>query len=117
MADKMTDQFASAVIYVSDHGESLGESGLYLHGMPWAVAPLVQKQVPFYSWVSRRFIELERWDTACMARQAHVPRSHDNVYATVLGFMEVESVEYQPALDVFEPCDPPGTVHPPIRKP
>jgi lipid A ethanolaminephosphotransferase len=117
MADRMTDQFASSVIYVSDHGESLGESGLYLHGMPYAVAPAVQKQVPFYAWVSRRFLELESWDAACMARQTHVPRSHDNVYATVLGFMEVESVEYKAALDVFEPCDPPGTAHPPMRKP
>jgi lipid A ethanolaminephosphotransferase len=52
-------------------------------------------------------VKLERWDTACMARQTKLPRSHDNVYATVLGFMEVESVEYRPALDLFEPCDPP----------
>ncbi|HEX5130067.1 MAG TPA: hypothetical protein VFV90_09990, partial [Usitatibacter sp.] len=53
------------------------------------------------------FLRLEAWDAACMARLARTPRSHDNVYATVLGFMEVESVEYKPALDLFEPCDPP----------
>lgn len=106
LAGRISDQFAAAVLYVSDHGESLGEAGLFLHGMPYAVAPAEQTHVPLFAWVSRPFIELERWDTACMARQALVPRSHDNVYATVLGFMEIESVEYKPALDLFEPCDP-----------
>lgn len=107
LAEKVTDQFASAVIYISDHGESLGEAGLYLHGMPYAIAPAEQTHVPFYAWVSRRFVDLEGWDTACMTRQTRVPRTHDNVYATVLGFLDVETVEYKPALDVFEPCDPP----------
>ena len=111
IADKVTDQFASAVIYVSDHGESLGESGLYLHGMPYPIAPAEQTHVPLYVWVSRRFVELERWDTGCMLRQTRVPRSHDNVYATVLGFLDIESVEYKRALDLFEPCDPPPLAH------
>lgn len=102
------NQFAGAVLYVSDHGESLGEHGLFLHGMPYAIAPLEQTRVPMYAWVSPNFMRLERWDAACMARQTRMQRSHDNVYATVLGFMEVESVEYKPALDIFEACDPPG---------
>jgi lipid A ethanolaminephosphotransferase len=108
LAEKLSDRFASAVLYVSDHGESLGENGLYLHGMPFAIAPEEQKRVPLFAWVSKSFLALEHWDTACMARQTLVPRTHDNVYPTVLGFMEIESVEYKPALDLFEPCDPPG---------
>jgi lipid A ethanolaminephosphotransferase len=104
---KISDEYATALLYVSDHGESLGEGGLYLHGLPHAIAPPQQTRVPMFAWVSPQFVKLERWDTACMARQTKLPRSHDNVYATVLGFMEVESVEYQPALDLFEPCDPP----------
>ena len=104
---KLSDQYATALLYVSDHGESLGESGLYLHGLPQAVAPRQQTRVPMFAWVSPQFLRLERWDAACMARQTNVPRSHDNIYATVLGFMEVESAEYEPALDLFEPCDPP----------
>lgn len=107
MLEKLSDQFAPALLYVSDHGESLGESGLYLHGMPYAVAPKEQTRVPMYAWVSRRFIELEKWSRECMALQSRVPRTHDNVYATVLGFMDVETREYKPALDLFEPCDPP----------
>ena len=108
LAQRLSDRFASAVLYVSDHGESLGEKGLYLHGMPYAVAPAEQTRVPLYAWVSPPFLALEHWDRACMERQTRVPRSHDNVYATVLGFLEIETREYQPALDLFEPCDPPG---------
>ena len=108
MLEKVSDQFATALLYVSDHGESLGESGLYLHGMPYAIAPAEQTRVPMYAWVSPQFLAMERWDVACMARQTRLTRSHDNVYPTVLGFMEIESVEYKPALDVFEACDPPG---------
>jgi len=105
---KVANQYATSLLYVSDHGESLGESGLYLHGMPYAVAPTEQTHVPMYAWVSPEFLKLERWDADCMSRQTKVPRSHDNVYATVLGFMEIESVEYKPALDLFDPCDPPS---------
>ena len=116
LLEKVSDQFATALLYVSDHGESLGESGLYLHGMPVAIAPPEQTLVPMYAWVSRQFLALERWDAACMSRQAYVPRSHDNVYATVLGFMEIETAEYRPGLDVFGACDPPGP-SPTMRKP
>lgn len=108
LLERVSDRFATALLYVSDHGESLGESGLYLHGMPYAIAPPEQTLVPMYAWVSPQFRAMERWDVACMARQTHLKRSHDNVYATVLGFLEIESAEYKPALDVFEPCDPPG---------
>jgi lipid A ethanolaminephosphotransferase len=105
LLEKMSAQYAAAMLYVSDHGESIGESGLYLHGMPYAMAPKEQIQVPMYSWVSPQFIEMERWDTACMAKQTKIARSHDNVYSTVLGFMEIDTHEYKAALDLFEPCD------------
>jgi len=72
LADKLQDRFASAVFYVSDHGESLGENGLYLHGMPYAVAPDEQTHVPLFAWISRSFLQLEHWDTACMARASWV---------------------------------------------
>lgn len=105
--ERVSDRYASALLYVSDHGESLGEAGLFLHGMPYSIAPREQTRVPMFAWASRQFLRLERWDADCMARQARVRRSHDNVYASVLGFMEIESIEYKPALDMFEPCDPP----------
>jgi len=58
----LATQFAGAVLYVSDHGESLGEHGLFLHGMPYAIAPHEQTRVPMYAWVSPIFMRLERWD-------------------------------------------------------
>jgi lipid A ethanolaminephosphotransferase len=104
-AENLSDQFATAVLYVSDHGESLGESGLFLHGMPYAIAPKEQTRVPMYAWVSPQFIKMERWDAGCMARQTRTQRSHDNVYSTVLGFMEIDTSAYKRELDLFEPCD------------
>ena len=108
MLRRLSKRYAAALLYVSDHGESLGESGLFLHGMPYAIAPREQTHVPMFAWVSPEFLRLERWDAGCMARQTRIPRTHDNVYATVLGFMEIESKEYRPDLDLFEPCDPPA---------
>jgi lipid A ethanolaminephosphotransferase len=105
LLQRLGDQFATALLYVSDHGESLGESGLFLHGMPYSVAPKEQTRVPMYAWVSPQFIKMERWDAACMAKQTSVQRSHDNVYSTVLGFLEIDTNEYKKELDLFEPCD------------
>lgn len=105
MLGKLSDQFATAMIYVSDHGESLGESGLYLHGMPYALAPKEQTRVPMYAWVSPQFTQMEAWDAGCMSRQSDVQRSHDNVYSTILGFLEIDTKEYQRSLDLFAVCD------------
>jgi lipid A ethanolaminephosphotransferase len=105
LLQQLSGQFATALLYVSDHGESLGENGLFLHGMPYAVAPVGQTHVPMYTWVSPQFAQLEGWDTACMAYQAKTQRSHDNVYSTLLGFLEIETAEYKAALDLFERCD------------
>ncbi|MFM2399489.1 MAG: Phosphoethanolamine transferase EptA [Pseudomonadota bacterium] len=105
LLQRLSDQFATALLYVSDHGESLGEGGLYLHGMPYAIAPKEQTRVPMYAWVSPQFAAMERWDTGCMAAQAKLPRSHDYVYSTLLGMMEVDTAEYKHALDLFETCD------------
>ncbi len=105
LLERLSDHYATALLYVSDHGESLGESGLFLHGMPYAVAPKEQTRVPMYAWVSPQYIKMERWDAFCMAKQTKIQRSHDNVYSTVLGFMEIDTTEYKKDLDLFEACD------------
>jgi lipid A ethanolaminephosphotransferase len=104
-AEELSKTYATAVLYVSDHGESLGEGGLFLHGLPYAIAPDEQTKVPMYAWVSPDFVRLEKWDRDCMSKQTKIRRSHDNVYSTVLGFLEIETVAYKAALDLFEPCD------------
>jgi lipid A ethanolaminephosphotransferase len=100
----VSDQFATALMYVSDHGESLGENGLFLHGLPLAVAPKEQTEVPMFAWVSPDFVRLEKWSRDCMLQQTKVRRSHDNVYSTVLGFLAISTVQYKADLDLFGSC-------------
>lgn len=97
-------KFDTAMLYVSDHGESLGESGLYLHGMPYQIAPDVQKRVPLVMWLSPGFQRSFRLDDACLRNQQQLPLSHDNLFHSVLGVLEVQTQAYKPALDVFAPC-------------
>jgi lipid A ethanolaminephosphotransferase len=104
-ADGLATQYVTSLLYVSDHGESLGEGGLFLHGLPYAIAPDEQTKVPMYAWVSPDFIKLEKWDADCMAQQTKKLRSHDNIYSTVLGFLAIDTVVYKSALDLFHPCN------------
>lgn len=90
---------SSTLLYVSDHGESLGEYGLYLHGTPLAVAPEVQTAIPFVVWMSDAFKRRHRADDAVLlARQAH---SHANVFHSVMGAFDMRSSVYVRDLDIF----------------
>lgn len=95
---------ASAMLYVSDHGESLGENNLYLHGMPYSIAPDVQKQVPWITWLSPEFEQRSKITTACLKQQLDAPVSHDNYFHSVLGLMNVQTSVYKPALDIYATC-------------
>jgi lipid A ethanolaminephosphotransferase len=93
-----------AMLYVSDHGESLGENNLYLHGLPFAMAPDVQKHVAMISWLSPGF---ERWSgvsTACLKNQRDRALSHDHLFHSVLGAMAVQTSVYQAERDLFVAC-------------
>jgi lipid A ethanolaminephosphotransferase len=89
---------------MSDHGESLGENGLYLHGIPYAIAPDVQKHVPFVLWLSQSLRSDLAIDEACMQSRARQPVSHDNLFHSLLGIFSVQTRAYDPALDVFAGC-------------
>jgi lipid A ethanolaminephosphotransferase len=95
---------ASALLYLSDHGESLGENNLYLHGMPWRIAPDVQKHVPWITWLSPEFEQRSKITTACLKQQLDAPVSHDNYFHSVLGLMNVQTSVYNPALDLYARC-------------
>ena len=97
-------QNATALLYMSDHGESLGELGIFLHGLPYALAPEVQKRVPFVAWIDDGMAHRRSIDRACVQAQLAVPRSHDNLYSTVLGVVDVTTPTYRPELDVFAAC-------------
>ena len=94
----------TALLYVSDHGESLGENGLYLHGIPYAIAPDVQKHVPFILWMSQSLRSDLVIDEACMKSRAQQPVSHDNLFHSLLGIFSVQTKAYDPALDLFAGC-------------
>ncbi|RYF44284.1 MAG: phosphoethanolamine--lipid A transferase [Comamonadaceae bacterium] len=93
-----------AMVYVADHGESLGENNLYLHGMPYMLAPDVQKHVPWITWTSPGFAQRTSLVTACLHERADRPVSHDNYFHSVLGLLNIQTAVYQRALDVYAPC-------------
>ena len=98
-------QAQTALLYVSDHGESLGENNLYLHGLPYAIAPDVQKHVPWIAWLSPALQARSGVTTACLQREwAHQRLSHDNYFHSVLGLLDVHTSVYQDSLDAFAPC-------------
>ncbi|MCW5669865.1 MAG: phosphoethanolamine--lipid A transferase [Hydrogenophaga sp.] len=94
----------TGLIYVSDHGESLGENGLYLHGVPYALAPEQQTHVPMVSWFSPGLQRRAGLSMGCLRGQAAAPISHDHFFHSVLGLMDVQTRAYQPALDALLPC-------------
>lgn len=104
LLEKHQDQIAGAMIYMSDHGESLGENGIYLHGAPYSIAPREQTQVPFVAWFSKPYQAAMGVDTACLAKDTAQPKSHDNLFHTVLGMMNVETKVYKQGLDAFASC-------------
>jgi lipid A ethanolaminephosphotransferase len=98
------DRFDVVMLYVSDHGESLGENGLYLHGFPWSLAPETQTHVPMLVWLSEAFAANRGVDAACLAGRRHEPLSHDHLFHSVLGLFEVRTAIYSRDLDLFAPC-------------
>jgi lipid A ethanolaminephosphotransferase len=98
------DKISSTLIYMSDHGESLGELRLYLHGMPYVIAPPEQTHVPFIAWASKSYLAARNTSLACMRSRTDGPSSHDNFFHTVLGITGVSTQLYQPELDVFSQC-------------
>jgi len=94
----------SAMLYVSDHGESLGEKGLFLHGVPYAIAPREQTQVPMILWWSEGFGAGAKLDIACMQKRSTEPAAHDHLFHTALGLLDVKTALYEAPLDLTRGC-------------
>lgn len=99
---KVEDRLDVSMLYMSDHGESLGELGLYLHGAPYMIAPSQQTHVPFVLWLGKD--AKAAYSAACLDRETTQPQSHDNLFHTVLGMMRVTTTVRDPALDLLSPC-------------
>ncbi|AGK56265.1 sulfatase [Hyphomicrobium denitrificans 1NES1] len=99
----------AGMLYVSDHGESLGEHNMYLHGMPYAFAPEAQIHVPMVVWLSPSMREAAGIDQSCLDKRASQRVSHDNLFPSVLGLMDVKTRVYDPGLDLFAACRKPAS--------
>ncbi|WP_376709954.1 phosphoethanolamine transferase [Pseudochrobactrum lubricantis] len=106
------DKLYTSLIYMSDHGESVGEFGLYLHGAPYFVAPSQQTHVPYVLWLGKDAKATIRQD--CLAKEATEPQSHDKLFHTVLGLMQVKTQVYSPALDTLSSCRVNGQTDPQV---
>ena len=98
------DKVDTAMLYLSDHGESLGEYNLFLHGTPYMLAPEQQKHVAMLAWFSDSYQKAYSVDTHCLQMSRDKPLSQDNLFHSMLGLLEVRSSVYQPALDMFAGC-------------
>ncbi|MGG7554967.1 phosphoethanolamine transferase [Pseudomonas sp. ES3] len=94
----------TAMLYLSDHGESLGEYNLFLHGTPYMLAPEQQKHVAMMAWFSDSYQKSFSVDTHCLQQNREKPLSQDNLFHSMLGLLEVNSTVYNPGLDMFAGC-------------
>jgi lipid A ethanolaminephosphotransferase len=95
-------KFQTAMLYSADHGESLGEKGIYLHGMPYLIAPKQQTHIAFLQWFSEDF--KEKINQECLKRKSNNDFSHDNLFHSILGIMDVQTTIYEKELDIFNNC-------------
>ena len=93
------DRFETVMLYASDHGESLGESGVYLHGLPYWLAPDAQTHVPVILWFGRNYHDV---DVDAVRQLRSEPLSHDNLFHTLLGLFELDTGVYDGGLDILQ---------------
>ena len=104
--EKLPKKYKTSMLYVSDHGESLGESGVYLHGLPYSFSPQQQRHIPMLLWSNNN-----QHQTSCVKQQAKNQKfSHDNLFHSLLGWLSISSTAYQSQLDIFAPCSPTKTL-------
>lgn len=99
---KSAEGMDAAMLYVSDHGESLGEKGLYLHGAPQWMAPSEQTEVPMVMWISDAFASDYGIDRKALAQTAKGEVTHESLYHTVLGLLKVKSTTLRTEFDLTE---------------
>ena len=102
---KLGDKYNTALFYISDHGESLGENGIYLHGLPYSIAPKQQTTVPMMVWMSPDFVKAKSVDQECLKNDSqNKSYSQGNVFHSMLGIMDIQTKVYDPNMDLFANC-------------
>lgn len=105
---KNQSQLDTAMIYMADHGESLGEYNLFLHGTPYLLAPNQQKHIGMLAWFSPGYQQSFSVDSACLRQRSAEPLSQDNLFHSMVGLLEVRTRAYDPGLDMFANCRGPS---------
>ncbi len=94
---KEQKSYESSLFYLSDHGESLGENDIYLHGMPYAIAPSYQTRIPAIFWSNdEKLMNLAK-------EHKGLKLSQDNLFSTLLGYFDVKTSVYEPEYDLLNP--------------
>ena len=101
---KNTTKYQTALWYLSDHGESTGESGMYLHGAPYAIAPTQQTHIPMLMWFSTVWQHQAKQQIKCLAQQGRKELSQDNLFPTMLSLLDVKSKVIDPNNDMLAAC-------------
>jgi lipid A ethanolaminephosphotransferase len=104
MLKQNSERYNVAMIYLSDYGESLGEKNIYLHGLPYIIAPDDQRHIPFILWFADTFLTENHIDKSCLQKKVDEKLSHDNLFSSVLGLMGIKTAMYNKELDIFAGC-------------
>lgn len=103
--EQYQDKYNVALVYLSDHGESLGESGMYLHGTPYSIAPSQQTHVPWFMWLPQDYTQAKGVDRECIAEHTQTASySHDNLFHSLLGLYGVNTSVRDAKLDITSNC-------------
>lgn len=95
--------YEAGLVYISDHGESLGENGMYLHSAPYEIAPPEQLLVPLILWMSESMQKYDHVDYKKLKAAApEMVLSHDNFFHSILSLVEIETELYDKNLDLFK---------------
>ena len=94
-----SNDYETAMVYMSDHGESLGENGIYLHGLPYFMAPDEQKHIGALMWFDGDI--KNEIDTVKLNTYKNNSFSQDNLFHTLLGLFEVETQVYKKEMDIL----------------
>lgn len=101
---ELEGKYDTALIYVSDHGESLGENGIYLHGIPYSIAPKEQTHIPMVMWFSQGFAQRRALDIDCIKQRAQEKTSHDHLFHTMLGLLDIRTQALDERMDLTASC-------------
>ena len=98
-------QYNVMMTYISDHGESLGENGLYLHGTPYSIAPVEQTHVPWLVWMPQNYAQQKHINKSCLENLATTQNlSHDNLFHSLLGLYGIQTSADNKQLDITAKC-------------